>query len=76
MNPFARMYFRRLGLSGWLVLIGGVTTVIGVFLLLVWLVMQLAILAPVIFVAGLILLGIGMLLSPRKRAQDEDLPYY
>ncbi|HET6428512.1 MAG TPA: hypothetical protein VM389_09255 [Phycisphaerae bacterium] len=76
MNPFARMYLRRLGLSGWLMLIGGAMTVIGGFLLLVWLVMQLAILAPVIFVAGLVLLGIGMLLSPRKRPEDEDLPYY
>ena len=76
MNPFARMYFRRLGLGGWLVLIGSVTTVIGVFGLLVLLVMKLAVLAPVIFVAGLIILGIGMLLSPRKRRRDEELPYY
>ncbi len=76
MNPFARMYFRRLGVGGWLMLVGGATTVIGALLLLVLLLQVLAALAPIIFVTGLILLGLGMLLSPRKRRQDEDLPYY
>ena len=77
MNPFIRMYFRRMGFGDWLVFVGGLATGIGVLLLLVKLMIVLSYLATVITLAGLAMLALGLVLtrSKRRRRLDDDMPY-
>ena len=77
MNPFVRMYFRRLTLGNWLVFVGALTLVLGILLLLVRLVIALAYLATVIALIGLVTLAAGLLLTRSKRRPGgDDMPYY
>ena len=78
MNPFIRMYFRRLGFGDWLVFVGGFATIVGLLLLLVKLVIALSYLASIITLAGLAMLMIGLVLTRSKRRRrigDDDMPY-
>ena len=78
MNPFMRMYFRRLGFGDWLVLVGGSVTVVGLLLLLVKLVIALSYLASIITLAGLAMLVLGLVLTwskRRRRLSEDDMPY-
>ena len=78
MNPFARMFFRRMSFGDWLVFIGAVVLVLGLVLLLVQLVIALSYMAGVITLTGLVVLGAGLVLRRRKgrrREIDDEIPY-
>ena len=78
MNPFVRMFLRRMSFGQWLVFIGGFTLALGVLLLLVKLVVALSYLGPIIILAGLAVLVVGLLLTRsrrRRRDIEDDMPY-
>ncbi len=78
MNPFVRMFLRRMSFGQWLVLVGGITLALGVLLLLVRLVVALSYLGPIIILAGLAVLVVGLLLTRsgrRRRDIEDDMPY-